>query len=106
MILPHGNTSIDDDNINLSNLLTGLLDHFIDNLAFLSGTPVDVDGYTVFLGNGLDGIGSVFRSVRDDDGRSSCPISISAFSLQLCDEIDIPSAKAVVMANPIPRPPP
>jgi len=67
MVLPHGNTSIDNDDINLPNFLAGLLDYFIDDLTLLPRTPVDVDGYSVFLRDRLDGIASVFGGVCDDD---------------------------------------
>jgi hypothetical protein len=70
MILPHGNTSIDNDDINLSDFLTGPLDNLVDNLTFLPWTPVDVDWNSVFLGDGLNSVRSVFGSVCDDDGCS------------------------------------
>jgi hypothetical protein len=104
MVLPHGNTSIDNDNINLSNFLTGLLNNLVDDLTFLPRTSVDVDWNSVFLGDGLNSVRSVFGSVCDDDscsGYSSVPLPN-----ELLCENDIPSAKAVVIANPIPRPPP
>ena len=104
MILPHGNTSIDNDNINFSNFLTSLLNNFVDDLTFLPWTSVDVDWNSVFLGDGLDSVCSVFGSVCDDDGRSGYS-SVRSPNETRCDK-DIPSAKAVVIANPIPRPPP
>jgi hypothetical protein len=70
MILPHGNTSIDDHNINLSNLFTGLLNNLVDDLTFLTRTPVDVDWNSVFLGDWLNSVRSVFGSVCDDDSGS------------------------------------
>jgi hypothetical protein len=71
MILPHGNTSVDDDDINLSNFFTGLLNNLVDNLTFLTRTPVDVDWNSVFLGDGFNSVRSVFGSVCDDDSCSS-----------------------------------
>jgi hypothetical protein len=67
MILPHGNTSIDNDNINLSNLLAGLLNNFVDDLTFLPRTSVDVDWNSVFLGYRLDSVRSVFRGVCNNN---------------------------------------
>lgn len=104
MILPHGDTSIDDHNINLSNLLTSLLNNLVDDLTFLTRTPVDVDWNSVFLGDGLDSVRSVFGSVCDNDGSSGYSSVLSSNDKRY--EKDIPSAKAVVIANPIPRPPP
>jgi hypothetical protein len=80
MVLPHGDTSIDDDNINLSNFITSLLDNFIYDLALLTRTSVDVDWNPVFLGNRLDGFGSVFGSICDDD---CCSGYLSALLLGL-----------------------
>jgi hypothetical protein len=70
MILPHGNTSIDDDDINLSNLLASLLNNLIDDLTFLTRTPVNVDWNSVFLGDGFNSVRSVFGCVCDNDGCS------------------------------------
>jgi len=104
MILPHGNTSIDNDNINLPNLLTSLLNNLVDDLTFLPWTSVDVDWNPVFLGYRLNSVRSVFGSVCDDDGCSGYS-SVPSPNEVGCEK-DIPSAKAVVIANPIPRPPP
>ena len=79
VILPHGNTSIDDDDINLSNFLTSLLNNLVDNLTFLPWTPIDVDWNPVFLGDGLDSVCSVFGSVCDDDGGSSYSLALQIF---------------------------
>jgi len=70
VILPHGNTSIDNDDINLSDLLASLLNNLVDDLTFLSRTPIDVDWNSVLLGDGLDSVRSVFGGVRDDNGSS------------------------------------
>lgn len=76
VILPHGDTSIDNDDINLSDLLASLLNNLVDDLTFLSRTPVDVDWYPVFLGDGLDSVCSVFGSVCDNDGGSSYSLAL------------------------------
>ena len=79
VILPHGDTSIDNDDINLSDLLASLLNNLVDDLTFLSRTPVDVDWNSVLLGDGLDSVCSVFGSVCDDDGGSSYSLALQIF---------------------------
>lgn len=73
-----GRTGVDDNDIDLSDFLTGLFDDLVDDLALLTRASVNVNGDTVLFRDRLDGRSSVLRSVGHDDGSPSLQVSFTA----------------------------
>lgn len=74
----HGRTGVDDNDVNLSDFLTGLFDDLVDDLALLTGASVNVNGDTVLFRDRLDGRSSVLGSISHNDRSPSLQVSYTA----------------------------